>query len=50
MRNQALAGLHGDISELALAAAAKVLGEGIDVSQHHQLIDKFLDDELGDLA
>lgn len=49
-RSQALAGLHGEIADLALLAAAKALGDGLDESQHRGLIDKFLDEELGELA
>lgn len=49
-RQQALSGLQGEIAGLALAAAAKVLGEGVDEKQHRSLIDRFLKEELGDLA
>jgi F-type H+-transporting ATPase subunit b len=46
-RRQALAGLHDQIAELALAAAAKALGEGIDEATHRRLIDRFLTEWLG---
>jgi F-type H+-transporting ATPase subunit b len=49
-RRQALAGLHDEIAEIALAAAAKALGDGIDEAKHRQLIDRFLRDSLGELA
>ena len=49
-RKQALSGLQGEIAELALFAAAKVLGEGIDDKQHRSLVDKFLKNELGEMA
>ncbi|MCB0217487.1 MAG: F0F1 ATP synthase subunit B [Chloroflexi bacterium] len=49
-RQQALSGLQAEIASLALAAAAKVLGEGVDEKQHRSLIDRFLKEELGDLA
>ena len=34
----------------ALAAAAKVLGEGIDENKHRALVDRFLKEQLGELA
>jgi F-type H+-transporting ATPase subunit b len=49
-REGALAGLQNEIADLALRAAAKVLGEGVDDPRHRALVDKFLRDELGDLA
>jgi F-type H+-transporting ATPase subunit b len=49
-RAQALAGLHEQIADLALAAAGKALGGGIDETRHRALIDRFLKEELGDLA
>lgn len=49
-RQQALNGLQGEIAELALAAAAKVLGEGIDEKKHRSLIERFLKEELGEMA
>ncbi len=49
-RAQALSGLQGEIADLALAAAAKVLGEGIDEKQHRSLVDRFLNEQMGDLA
>jgi F-type H+-transporting ATPase subunit b len=49
-RQQALSGLQGEIAELALAAAAKVLGEGIDEKKHRTLIERFLKEELGEMA
>jgi F-type H+-transporting ATPase subunit b len=49
-RDNALAGLQNEIADLALRAAGKVLGEGVDEARHRQLIDRFLRDELGDLA
>lgn len=47
---QALVGLQGEIADLALRAAGKVLGEGIDETRHRALVDRFLREELGDLA
>jgi F-type H+-transporting ATPase subunit b len=49
-RRHALAGLHNDMAELALAAAAKALGEGIDAKKHRELIDRFLVEQLGGKA
>ncbi len=49
-RQQALVGLQGNIADLALAAAGKVLGEGIDESRHRSLVDRFLSEQLGGLA
>ena len=49
-RDNALAGLQGEIADLALRAAAKVLQDGVDEARHRALVDKFLRDELGDLA
>ena len=49
-RSEALNGMQGEIAELALSAAGKVLGEGIDESKHRSLIDSFLKNELGELA
>jgi F-type H+-transporting ATPase subunit b len=49
-RAQALSGLQGQIADLALAAAGKVLGEGIDEGKHRSLVDRFLKEQLGDLA
>ena len=49
-RHQALAGLQGQIADLALSAAGRVLGEGIDESKHRSLIDRFLKEQLGGLA
>ena len=49
-RKDALVGLHGEVADLALSAAGKVLGEGIDESKHRSLIDSFLKNELGELA
>lgn len=49
-RANALTGLQGEIADLALRAAAKVLGEGVDDARHRALVEKFLRDELGDLA
>lgn len=49
-RTEALAGLQNEIADLAMAAAAKVLGGAIDEQRHRGLIDSFLKDELGDLA
>jgi F-type H+-transporting ATPase subunit b len=49
-RQQALVGLQGEIADLALRAAAKVLREGIDDQGHRALVDRFLREELGDLA
>jgi F-type H+-transporting ATPase subunit b len=49
-RANALAGLQNEIADLALRAAAKVLQEGVDEGRHRALVDRFLRDELGDLA
>ncbi len=49
-RNEALSGLQGDVADLALAAAARVVGSSIDEKQHRGLIDNFLKEQLGDLA
>lgn len=49
-RREALAGLHGEVADLALRAAAKVLQDGIDEVRHRALIDRFLREDLGDLA
>ncbi|MFN2115871.1 MAG: F0F1 ATP synthase subunit B [Anaerolineae bacterium] len=49
-RTQALSGLHAEIADLALLAAAKALGDGLDDVRHRALINKFLDEELGELA
>lgn len=49
-RANALTGLQGEIADLALRAAAKVLQDGVDESRHRALVDKFLREELGDLA
>lgn len=49
-RAQALSGLQGQMADLALAAAAKVLGEGIDENKHRTLVDRFLKEQLGELA
>ena len=37
-------------AEKILAAAAKVLGEGIDENKHRSLVDRFLKEQLGELA
>ena len=49
-RANALSGLQGEIADLALAAASKVLSGAIDEQQHRSLVDRFLQKELGDLA
>lgn len=49
-RQQALAGLQGQVADLALLAAGKVLGDGIDEARHRSLIDRFLKEQLGGLA
>ncbi len=49
-RSQALEGLHGEIADLALRAAAKALGDGIDEERHRELINRFLEENLGELA
>ena len=49
-RAGALSGLQNEIADLALRAAAKVLQEGVDEGRHRALIDRFLREELGDLA
>jgi F-type H+-transporting ATPase subunit b len=50
IRGQALTGLQGEIAELSVRAAGKVLQAELDASRHRQLIDKFLREELGELA
>lgn len=49
-RQQALAGLQGQVADLALLAAGRVLGEGIDEAKHRSLVDRFLREQLGSLA
>lgn len=49
-RQQALVGLQGQVADLALTAAGKVLGEGIDEARHRALVDRFLKEQLGGLA
>lgn len=49
-RGQALAGLQGDIADLALMAAAKVVSEEIDEQKHRSLVDSFLKEQLGEVA
>ena len=49
-RRQALVGLQDEIAELALAAAAKALGEGVDEATHRRLIDRFLAEQFGSQA
>ena len=49
-RQRALAGMHEEIAKLAVAAAAKALGEGIDEATHRRLIDRFLNEQLGGRA
>jgi F-type H+-transporting ATPase subunit b len=49
-RQQALVGMQSSIADLALQAAGKVLGEGIDESRHRSLVDRFLSEQLGGLA
>jgi F-type H+-transporting ATPase subunit b len=49
-RKEALAGLHGEIGELALLAASKVLREELDEDRHRALINRFLEEDLGELA
>lgn len=46
MRRQSLAALRGDMADLALLAAAKVLQEGLDEERHRQLVDRFLREEI----
>jgi F-type H+-transporting ATPase subunit b len=49
-RRRALHGLQEEVAEIALAAAAKALGEGIDEAQHRRLIGRFVDEHLGGVA
>jgi F-type H+-transporting ATPase subunit b len=50
LRRQALVGLQGEIADLAVRAAAKVLAAEVDGQRHRQLIDRFLREEIGELA
>jgi F-type H+-transporting ATPase subunit b len=50
VRRSALAGLQGEIADLTVRAASRVLGTELDEQRHRQLIDHFLREELGDLA
>jgi F-type H+-transporting ATPase subunit b len=50
MRQQALAGLQQDVADLALLAASKVLGEALDERRHRELVERFLRDQLGEIA
>jgi F-type H+-transporting ATPase subunit b len=50
MRKQALAGLQSEIADLTVRAASKVLRSEIDPQRHRQLIDRFLQEELGELT
>ncbi len=47
LRQRALQGMRGDIADLALLAAAKVLGDGLDEAKQRALIDRFLEEQLG---
>lgn len=49
-RKHALAGLEGEIADLALTAAGRVLGEAVDESKHRRLVDSFIKEQLGDLT
>lgn len=49
-RKSALSGVQTDITELALAAAAKVVGVAVDDKRHRELIAAFLRDEIGEVA
>jgi F-type H+-transporting ATPase subunit b len=49
-RKHALAGLEGDIADLALVAAGRVLGEAVDEQRHRKLVDGFIKDQLGELS
>ncbi len=49
-RQSALAGVQTDITELALAAAAKVVGVAVDEKRHRELIADFLKNEIGEVA
>lgn len=49
-RRNALSGVQTDITELALAAAAKVVGVAVDDRRHRDLIDDFLKNEIGEVA
>jgi F-type H+-transporting ATPase subunit b len=50
IRQQALAGLQPEIADLTMRAAAKVLQAEMDRQRHRELIDRFLREELGELA
>jgi F-type H+-transporting ATPase subunit b len=50
IRHEALAGLQPEIADLTVRAAAKVLQSELDPQRHRQLIDRFLREELGELA
>jgi len=49
-RQSALAGVQADITDLALAAAAKVVGASVDEKRHRELIANFLQKEIGEVA
>ena len=49
-RKHALAGLEGEIADLALSAAGRVLGAAVDEKAHRKLVDGFLKDQLGEIA
>ena len=49
-RQSALAGVQTDITELALAAAAKVVGSAVDEKRHRDLIADFIEKEIGEVA
>jgi len=50
VRREALAGLQGEIADLTVRAASKVLESEIDEGRHRALIERFISDELGAMA
>lgn len=50
IRGQALSGLQTEIADLTVRAASKVLESEVDEARHRQLIQRFLSDQLGELA
>ena len=50
LRTQALSGLQSEIADLTVRAASKVLQAEVDPQRHRQLIDRFLREEMGELA
>ncbi len=50
LRERSLQALQGEIANLALLAAAKVLEDGLDEARHRDLVDRFLRERLGEIA